>query len=614
MSFGDPWGTPFYSGGGSSALVPSLFHLGIAGHAYMLDTEDGPPWVTDDIPVQRAQADTNADPSEATLNTEGLWRRTRLSGHLGTGQDWADRPESSPFRFADSLGVDPWTRDRWTLLNDTTLSLATSAALPRLAVVPGRVYVTDGQVVRYTTDLVNWTAITGNPAATALSIATDGVTVYIAYGASGLYSIASGAGAMAVHSTGTVAAVGYAKGRLLVAETSTGIWRVYNVTASGGAVTAGTLVLTLPSGGTIEPGQWTAEGPGAVYIAAQVGDKSRIWRTAVQKDGTALDVAVVAGELPDGQFVRSIQGYLGLMLAGTTDRMWVLGLANTAGDLEIRGNFPLALPCFAFEPQDRFVWHGGADVALGRMDLSANTAANASDFVPARANDLAAALSGHTYSIATYLGVRVFTVASRGVYVEQEATPVASGYVDFGVIGFGIGDPKNGLFADVRHSALAAGDSVSVEAAKDGGAFSVVGASDTVGTVSATVALGQLLAETIRVRVTLAGDVALTMLTARAVPAPKVGEVTRLRLLLWRKVKDLGGNDQVVDVPREVAFLKGLRSGRTVVTVQLGAERFSGIVDRLARFTAQRPAPGPDGGWLGWWQGSLELDIKRVEA
>jgi hypothetical protein len=96
VSYGDPWGTPFYSGGGVSSLVPSQFEFAIAGRVYMIDTRQGSGVTVGDIPVQRAQADTNNNPSEATLSTEGLWRRTLLSWHKGSGQSNFDCALPSP--------------------------------------------------------------------------------------------------------------------------------------------------------------------------------------------------------------------------------------------------------------------------------------------------------------------------------------------------------------------------------------------------------------------------------------------------------------------------------------------------------------------------------------
>lgn len=625
MGFGEPFGSPFYSGGGASVLVPDQFDGAIAGQPFMLDpTEDNAGWWTGDIPVQRAQADTQGDPSEATLNSEAMWRRSRRSYTNGRGQEFADRQESDPLRFHDSDGVDPWTKNRLSLLPATAVSLA-SANATYLAVTLTRLYVLDGQTVRYSTDGITWTAITGTPATNALGIASDGSTVYVAYGANGVYTIAAGAGAAVSYATGTASQVAYVKGRLLVFETATASPRVYNVTAAG-AITAGTLLLTVPNASTPASSQWAAEGPNALYVGLQVGDRTRLWRTAIKTDGTALDAPVIAGEIPDGQVVRALQGYLGAaFLVGAEGqdgggKVWVCDYASNNGDLVVRGSLGTDLAVHAFEPQDRFVWFGGFDGTLGRMDLATNVAEDTSAFIPGHATDLDSGTSGDVSSVVTFDGRRFFAVSGHGVYAESATAKVASGTLDTGLFGFGIGDLKNALYADVRHLPLASGDSIAVEVAADGGGWQAVGASDVVGAVSKTLGLGQVVAETLALRLTLTGDPTLTMVTIRAVPAPKVGERTRLRVLCWRAMDDandkpvVADNTVLLDAPSFLDFVRNLRERRTAVIIQLGSETFIGIADGLVRFTPASKALGDQDAWLGWWNGTADVDVIRVEA
>jgi TolB-like protein len=89
--------------------------------------------------LQKAQQDTSDLPGEQSLNPDDLWRRSFESWHRGAGQtdfDWADSDE---FRFRSSLGVDPWTKRRLSLLNETEVKLASTAAAVLLVVAgPGR--------------------------------------------------------------------------------------------------------------------------------------------------------------------------------------------------------------------------------------------------------------------------------------------------------------------------------------------------------------------------------------------------------------------------------------------------------------------------------------------
>lgn len=615
MSFGEPWGYPFYSGGGTSALIPDRYDFGIAGRPYLIDQKINPQrGITKaHIPVQRPQADTGANPGEGTLSSDVYWRRTSESWHLGSGQRYYDRHEGNPFRYDTSTGVDPWERYELTLLPDTTRSLTSTGTEIHLAVAGGRLYASDGQVVRYTTDLVNWTAITGNPAQTALSLASDGSTLYVAYGPSGVYTVAAGAAAMTSFATGTAATVGYAKGRLLVVETSGASPRVYNVTATG-TITAGTLLLTVP-GASFPTGQWTAEGPSCLYLIAAVGDQTRIWRTAVKADGTALDAPIIAGQIPEGQVGKSIAGFLGsLMFLGTQDKVWVLSVADDAGNLAIRGHVNADSAVLALEGQERFVWYGADDALLGRIDTGTNVADDGS-YTPAHATDLKASLSGAVRSIATFADRRVFAVSGRGVYVEDTTGTVDSGTLSLGIIGWGLGDLKNALYLDVRHHPLATGDSVTVEVRADNGNWNIAGVSSVVGTVSAAIPLGQLLAETVELRITLAGNPTVTMLTARAIPAPPLGVVWQVDLRLFDRDEDLNNQPtDFMDPTVELAYIEALAESRTAVPIQIGGTTFTGVIDRLVAWTAESKAYDDQNKWTGRWNGSARLLINEVTS
>lgn len=608
MRFGSPWGTAFYTGGGTSSLVPSRFPFALAGRGYLLDERaDRPGAENGDLPVQREQTDDRAEPGEATLSTQGYWRRTVETWEHGAGQEDYDRRDSDPKRFSASSGIDPWERYEISLLPAVTQARASANTNLRMAVAGDRLYLADGNTLRFTTDLAAWTTVTGTPAAAATSIASDGSTVYVGYGASGIYTVAAGATAATSYATGTVSAVAYAKGRLLAVETSGASPRVYNVTATG-AVTAGNLLLTVP-GATFEPGQWAAEGPSAIYLAAFVGDKTRLWRTSVKPDGTALDVPIIAGQLPDGQTVRAIADYLGsLLLLGTDDRVWV-GEYDGAGNVVQRGNIVNNAPVRAFEHQDRYVWYSRGDGLLGRIDVATNVTDDA--YQPAAAADLSAGVTGAVLSAATYLGRRVFTVSGQGVYAETTAR-VASGTLETGRVRFGIGDVKNMLCVDVRHRALPVGASVTVEARHDDGEWVRLGVSADTGATVRSLDLGQGRAEAVELRLTLAGGAVVTGLTLRALPAPPVGELWRFHVRLYNRDTDMAGGTVGFDSAAERAYLKLLRTARTAVTVQHGVETFTGVVDSLPGWRPEAKAYDDNGAWTGRWNGVQEVIVRSL--
>lgn len=633
MSFGDPWGTPFYTGGGLSTLVPSRYPLAIAGREFLLDTKiDGPGVLNADLPVQRPQADTGADPGEGTLSTDGLWRRTSETRHLGAGQRFYDRRGGQPERFDTSFGIDPWTRYETRLLPQTDIALATSNRV-RMVVAGGYVWATDGQAVKRSSgSLTTWTTITGTPAATVTDLATDGQTVWAAYGASGVYSCFSGASAMTSYATGQVDYLGYVKGRLMAldAGAATGTAKVYNIIAAGALPAA---LLSVPAVKLLAQQQPFAEGPNSIYMAG-IGASGTIWRTAVKPDGTALDVPVVVATTDDQRYTTealwSVLGVHGsVLLAASQNRIWVYSFEGNNGDLVLRGGIDLpgdgAGPVFAMTTfERRFVLFSLDDGStyddlrprLGRLDLTVNTSDDPSGFTPGWASDLAAEDNTGTAptAIVVFNGRPVFAAEGAGIYKQSGGlVPEPTGVLDLGVIGWGIGDLKNALFADVRHEPLATGDSITVEVAADGGPFTVAGISQAVGSVSATVPLGQLLAETIRLRLTLAGNPVLTSVTVLANPAPSTGEKWQFPIKLFGKDTDLAGMPVTTDIAGARAFLKALRTSRRAVTIQHGSVVFTGIVDALPEWREEQREYDQDGAWSGLSNGVQVVHIKTVE-
>ena len=77
---------------------------------------------------------------------------------------------------------------------DTTLGLTSANTNLELAVCNAHLYVIDGQALKYSVNGTSWTTVTGTPAVQASSICTDGHNVWVAYGASGVYTTTEGAG------------------------------------------------------------------------------------------------------------------------------------------------------------------------------------------------------------------------------------------------------------------------------------------------------------------------------------------------------------------------------------------------------------------------------------
>lgn len=616
---------PFYTGPASTQPVGGDYDVALGGVGYLIDWQSNM-FEHQSIPAIRQQADSSSEPGEQTTNPEDLWRRGQTSWHGGAGQTYLDLADpdggsvSSRKRFRASKGVDPWTFGELRLLRATS-RVRTSAAANCQAVVAGsRVYLLDNDRLYFSTDLSSWTEVTAAGAALSgpLSMTTDGRNVWIIDSTDLYYTTTAGttyarwhAGAWA---TGTL--VRYAKGRLFTARGTA----IFNHGAQGSAIpTVGTDGLA-GEGTWFVNGGWTwtdvAEGPNAIYAVGFAGDKSLVFRTAVADDGTGLDPFVVAGELPDGEIIRSAQGYLGRLLVGTDKGVRVAEL-DQSGNIAAFGDLiPTAAAVRCFEPQERFVWFGNTNsdastTGLGRLDLRTFT----SDLTPAWASDLYASTQGAVNSVVTWSGRRLFAVASSGLWAESATSYVTSATLNTGWFSYGLPSRKTAVMLEVAHAAGAGSYSVALAKDHEASALSLGVAQTTLSAVAdQTEWATQLLrGETFEVRFTLSGDGSASPVvkrwTLRAHPAVVTGRRIMVPLLLHEMERTRQERDRVRDVHAEKDRIVGLRDAGTVTTYQEGAETFSVVVEDF------RWIPyGKRGTNRGSYDGTMVVQLKAVRV
>jgi hypothetical protein len=571
MSLAATFSSPYFTGSSRILEVPGRFHCALAGRPYMIDMARMAEFRRQAIPLLREQADNTGAPGEQTLSPQELWRRSQDDWTHGAGQQFLDREDSDNQRFRSSKGIDVWTRWQASLLPDTVVRRASASTALQVLPVGDRLYIRDGAALVHTADLVTFTAITGLPTLPPVSMATDGFTVFTAHGSSGIFSTTRGSTTAATYNAVAADLLGYAKGRLMVARAAT----LYNVTST----TTPAALFTHPN----TDFRWVgfAEGPTAIYAAGFSGDKSLIYRTAVKPDGTALDIPVVAGQLPDGEIVRAIYGYLGFLCVGTD-----LGVRFCAMDEQ--GNLtigalirtPTIVRCF--EGQDRFVWFGWSNydatsTGLGRMDLS--------EFIgpltPAYASDLMVTGQGAVLSVATFRNKRVLAVNGLGIY-EQSNNLVASGTLDTGLITYGLPDLKTAVYLDVRVASPV--DTNQAYISVDGGAFALIGKRSS--RLVDPFAVGERSGETFEVRHELLNVDAvptsapvLTRYTLRAYPRPAQGETFLVPVLLHERVEDLNSTPHSLKPAVEFDRLVELRTSKRLVTLQIAAQSYTVSVD-----------------------------------
>lgn len=578
-----PFNTPFFEAGtGSAAEVPAFFPAAIGGHSYLLDLDQ---YERQSLDVIRQQADQARQPSEQSFSPFSLWRRSIESWHHGAGQinfDLGD--ESDPARFRSSKGVDPWTAGVLTLLPATSEKLSTTAASLKIAVAGARIYVLDGNAVKFTTDITaatpTFTTVTGTPAATPTSITSDGYTVWIAY-PTAIFSTNTDTAAATSFSANPADLVVFCNGRLLMARAN-----VLNEVSKTGVLTilfthfTGTFVWD-----TITPA------PNAIYATGHAGTRGDVYRLAVNEASSSLSSVFAAAALPDGEYVTAMLAYVGVVVLGT-NRGVRLASSDNAGNLQYGVLIPTGLPVQALEGDDRFVWFGWSNVdtvstGLGRLDLSVFT----DTLRPAFASDLMVTGQGAVTDCVTFQGRRVFAVAGDGYFV-QDTNRVPSGSVDSGLIRWGTTERKVVHSVDMRTLPLPAGGTVKIELAGDAGTF------DSVSTVSAAGNTGPTSPYSTRNTATEQAEVRLTLTratvatvsptvlraTVKSLVSPPRTEQIVAPIVMFEQVEAGGGDGQFVrfNTAREFAYLKGLEQSGLPVAYQEGLESWTVIVERVA--------------------------------
>jgi hypothetical protein len=192
----------------------------------------------------------------------------------------------------------------------------------------------------------------------------------------------------------------------------------------------------------------------AIYTAGHSGIYSTIQKYTLSTAGVmpTLTSAVVAAELPAGEFVEKLYYYLGYMMIGTNKGI----RASVVSDVDGSINYgPLIVetvqPVYDFAARDRFVWAttgiGALDGGLTRIDLG-------TEIEPLRfayANDLQIYQTEQHYTTAvSFIGTTnrlvfatAFEVTDGAIYIEHATNLVPTGYLTTGNIRYNTLEKKN---------------------------------------------------------------------------------------------------------------------------------------------------------------------------
>lgn len=457
------------------------FDVAIGGLPFIYNITDATPYRRSTARWKYERVDQAREPGEQTLDS-GLWVRSQTSFHLGQGIQYQEALEGNPeqlrFRYFTGSGIDPWTPGQISLLKKTTKIYPTSGstsartiALP--ATIAGVDYVlaidcaaaggAAVRVARVTAAGVSTSLILGSALPEAIIAAETDGTSLILVTATKIYDYDLTAAVPVLHhhyhintANATSASLKFVKNRFLIGVSyvtgTTPVAAVYELPFSGGHAGAATNLssITPIANTTTVPVGWKwsdiAEGRGAIYLAGYAGDKSAIFR--VQPDNTGvLGAAVSVADIPRGETVETIFGYLGTFLAiGTSRGVRIAAIADDAtivyGPLIFITNSPIT----SFTARDSYIYAGvksGIDNSSGayRIYLGALLDDGAYPY----ATDISAiGTSGEVNSLGFFPSTaQLFMgIQASGVWLQHATDLVNEGTLTTGIVNWGTLEKK----------------------------------------------------------------------------------------------------------------------------------------------------------------------------
>jgi hypothetical protein len=461
------------------------YDVAVGGMPFIYAINDSRPYIRQTAPFRKEQFDNGAEPGEQSLT--GWWLRSQSSFHSGSGIKFYDPSagETVQYRFADSKGVDVWTKGQVTLLNDVDNNHITTGAIVGTdhqhvnqharsiqyngtnavllhdefdvdKIVPGADPVhfidyisgTDRKVFAICDDGVNayWVTnktVGGNQRLTMFKkpLTGDSTTGSSNPSATGDVTQMFQSGSIEIQ----YATMEFIKDRIILCVNNA----VYELS---------TTATTLPSPVFTNPNtnyhytSVAASGP-AIYTAGHSGIYSTIQKYTLNTSGVmpTLTSAVVAAELPAGEIVEKLYYYLGYIVIGTNKGIRVAAISDQDGSLNYG---PLIVetfqPVYDFAGRDHYVWCasgiGSLNGGLIRIDLD-----NQIETLRfAWANDLEVAQTTEHYTTAVaFVGATnrlAFTTAhntTNGAIYTESDNLVPSGFITTGNIRYNTLEPKN---------------------------------------------------------------------------------------------------------------------------------------------------------------------------
>ncbi|MFD5107134.1 hypothetical protein [Streptomyces cinereoruber] len=612
----------------SYALNGVQYDIAIAGMPWLIKADDQAVMTRAGAPVRKEQVDQQQEPGEQSLAS--WWLRSQSSFIGGAGILYQDPANDNQYaiRYADSVGVSPWTNGKVTLLRETSQRIIDGTTdkhhLVGWSDGTDRYWSAVGTALKSDTGSAT-TTITWGGAGTIRSLTSDG-TNYYAADSTGIYRGAgNGAGSLIWNTGSANTTIRWVKGRLMAGIGPS----VYELTTGGPALPVAKF--THLNSAWI----WTdiAEGTNAIYASGYAGSQGAIYKFVLDTSGSVPTLSsggILAAQLPRGEIVHCMTTYLGSFIGIGTNRGLRVGEINDNGDIQYG---PLLIEnsngVKAVAGYDRFFFAAATNAIEGksglyRVDLGQPIQDNGVSAGQryAYATDLQAKVTGEVSAVTVFGNSdrMAFAVVGSGSYLESASTLEASGYLTTGRVRYNTLEPKLYKFATVRTPVSISG-SVSLSVLDPGGAeTSIITASEGSSVLIEDVALSTpaLPVEWLALKVTLGRSPSdtsaggeITGWQLKALPGTVRQRIFTLPLSCFDKEKDRSGQMVGAEgrtLARLEAFEQIAARGDAVAYQDLRSGLSYLVVIDNYRFE-QRTSPNNNG---SRWGGTLWVELRTI--
>lgn len=417
--------------GASSHYVSSgqAWDCAIGGLPFLLAISDQRPFRRQTAQFRTERVDNTGEPSEQSLDS-GVWSRSRTSYHYGAGQPYQEPLETSTqvarYLYNTSSGLDPWTPGELRLLKDTEqVANTVNTNQTALGVSNGVLHV-DGSTLTYRAG--SNVSVAWGGSGVIQSMTVDGKNYYVADN-TGIYSGALPASAGSkVWDTGTTAVtVRFVKARLMA-----GIGNSLYELVGGTPPTLPDPLYTHP----VDTWVWTdiSEGPAAIYAAGYCDTFSAVYEISTQSDASGLNPPVQVVEMPRGERVVTLYGYLGTFMGVGTSKGFRVAELDGNGNLTLGPLiFESASPINDMVGSGSWLYVGASDVPTGsngksagvyRVDLATEISQGRFAYAPDQSSKVTGTLNAVTVSG----DVIYMAVSGQGLY-RTNSHYVAEGWL-----------------------------------------------------------------------------------------------------------------------------------------------------------------------------------------